>query len=391
MSVKGEDPVKVSGDLCENLSGKGPTWSPNGKMIAFGRVETKPNLRAEVCIVTISNQGRPVASPIQIELPLFSTDFVTGWTPDNKIGLLLETSYQEYVYTVSVSGGKATQVSPLNNGASHPRWSPDGKRIYFRWTKGGLGSVPGDGGEVRVHAGLERVQNETGFFAIYPGAGNSVSPDGKLIVLSGGTATTGPNIYTIPVEGGEPKQLMDKGGYPCWSPDGNWIAYMAQEIVDDRKPIATIFKIPREGGDSIKITSASDFVTAGGFDWSPDGKWIAYFSKKENTLLGTLNLIPTDGGESKEICRVQHIIPHNEISWSPDGRQIGFTSKGKIWIVSANGGEPVEVKTDVDANAGMLDWSPDGQKIAFSGDSGMKPEFWWMENFLPKEETSSTQ
>lgn len=410
MSAKGEDPVKVSGDLgsldlgslgiisggdlesfdlesldLESLdpgglgiiSGKGPTWSPDGKMIAFGR--DLPHGRPEVCIVTIPNQGRPVGSPIQIELPLESTDFVTGWTPDNKIGLLLESSYHENVYTVSVLGGKVTQMSV---GGSHPRWSPDGKRIYFRKSDG-ISSAPSDGGERRRHSFF--VQDENGLFVQYPGGGNSISPDGKSIVFSGGTATFGPNIYTIPIEGGDPKQINDKGQYPCWSSDGNWIAYMAKEIVDDKKSIATIFKMLREGGESIKITSASDLVTEGGFDWSPDGKWIAYYSKKEGTSAGTLNLIPSDGGESREICRVRHIIPHNEISWSPDGHQIAFTSVGKIWLVSADGGEPVEVKTEVDAFAAMLDWSPDGKKFTFSGNGGGKPEFWFMEDFLPKE------
>ncbi len=411
MSAKGEDPVKVSGDLGSLdlgslgiisggdlasldlasldlgsldpggmgiISGKGPTWSPDGKMIAFGR--DLPVGRPEVCIVSIPNQGRPVGSPMQFELPLSSTDFVTGWTPDNKIGLLLESSYQENVYTVSVSGGKVTQMSL---GGSHPRWSPDGKRIYLR--KNGISSVPSDGGEMRRHSGFG--QDGNGLFEQYPGGGNSISPDGKSIVFSGGTAKIGPNIYTFPTEGGDPKQITDKGQYPCWSPDGNWIAYLADDSIDDKQSITTIFKIPREGGESIKITSASDLVTAGGFDWSPDGKWIAFYSKKENTSAGTLNLIPTNGGKSREICRVPHIIPHNEISWSPDGHQIAFTSEGKIWLVSADGGEPVEVKTDFtfDAWAAMLDWSPDGKKIAFSGNSGGQPEFWFMEDFLPEE------
>jgi len=383
ISADGEDPAKVSGDLRENLSGKGPTWSPDGRMIAFGRIVLGPSLRAEVCIVPVSEKGRPAASPVQIELPFISTDFVTGWTPDNKIGLLLATPYHEYVYTVPVSGGKASQVSPLDGLASHPRWSPDGKRIFFRWQGGGLGSVPGDGGEVSVHPGLEAAR-KTGFFIQYPGAGNSVSPDGKSVVFSAGTATAGPNLYTIPIEGGEPKQITSGGRpcYPCWSPDGTWVAYLNVEIIGDEKRIATICKIPAEGGEAQKIMTESANVTEAGLDWSPDGKTIAYFSKKADAPAGTLNLIPVDGGEPREVCRVQNVNAQNDVSWSPDGQNIAFVSRGKIWIVPAAGGEPAEVKTDVDADAGKLDWSPDGRKIAFSGDSGMDIEFWFMEDFL---------
>ena len=381
-SADGKDPVKVSGDLRENLSRTGPTWSPDGRMIVFGRIVMAPSLRSEVCIVAVSEKGTPLAPPVQIELPLFSADFVTGWTPDNKIGLLLETPYHNYVYTVPVSGGKATQVSPLDGFASDPHWSPDGKRIFIRWERGGLGSVPSDGGEVSVHP-AHKGADKAGFFTIYPGAGNSVSPDGKSVVFSAGTATAGPNIYTIPVEGGEPKQITSGGRYPCWSPDGKWIAYLVREISSDEKITATIFKIPAEGGEAQKVTTESDNVTEAPLDWSPDGKTIAYFSKKANTPAGTLNLVPVAGGESREVCRVQNVRAHDDLSWSPDGQKIAFVSKGKIYVVSENGGDPVEVKTDVDADAGTLDWSPDGRKIAFSGESGMDVEFWFMEDFFP--------
>jgi Tol biopolymer transport system component len=384
ISAGGENPVKVSGDLRENLSRTGPTWSPDGRMIAFGQLvrATTTSPRSEVYIIPMSEKGNPLASPVQIELPLFSRDFLTGWTPDNKIGLLLETPYHMYAYTVPISGGKATQVSPLDGIASHPRWLPDGKRISIRWQGGGLGSVPGDGGEVKVHGGIEAAKNKNGFFISYPSGGISVSPDGRSIVFSGGWAKSGPYLYTVPVEGGEPKQIASGGRYPCWSPDGKWIAYLAPETVGDDESIEAIFKIPAEGGEPHKITSASDHVTVAGIDWSPDGKTIVYFSKKADVPEGALSRVPVAGGASWEVCRVQDVRAWSDVSWSPDGQKIAFVSKGKIWTVPAEGGEPAEVKADVDAQVYELDWSPDGRKIAFSGESGMDIEFWFMENFL---------
>jgi len=383
ISADGEDPVKVSGDLRENLSRTGPIWSRDGRLIAFGRIVLEPSFGSEICIVPVSEIGKPLASPVQIKLPLFTTNFMTGWTPDNKIGLLLETPYHEYVYTVPVSGGKASQVSPLDRLASHPRWSPDGKRIHFRWEDGQLGSVASEGGELSIHPALGGGR-KTGFFIQYPGAGNSISPDGKSVVFSAGTAKSGPDIYTISAESGEPKKIASGGKpeYPCWSPDGRWIAYLNSEVMADEKNITAIFKVPAEGGEPQKITTASDNVTQAGIDWSPDGKMIAYFSKKTDAPAGTLNLVPIAGGESREICPLQNVNAQSDVSWSPDGQKIAFVSKGKIWVVPAEGGEPTEVKTDVDADAGKLDWSPDGRKIAFSGDSGMDIEFWFMEDFL---------
>ena len=79
---------------------------------------------------------------------------------------------------------------------------------------------------------------------------------------------------------------------------------------------------------------------------------------------------------------VQDAGAHSDVSWSPDGENIAFVSRGKIWVVPAEGGEPVEVKTDVDAWITKLDWSPDGKEFAFSGDSGDENEFWFMEDFL---------
>jgi len=378
----GGDPMKLSGDQPGLI--RSSLWSPDGKMIAYliHHPSTKPT--SEVCIVRLSNEGRPMGAPVQINLPLFSRERLTGWTPDNKIGLLFEIPFHDYVYTVPASGGKASQVSPLDGLADHPQWSPDGKRIYFRWEDGRLASVPSQGGELSIHPSLKGALS-SGFFMPYPAGGNSISPDGKLAVFSAGTAGAKAQVFTVPVAGGEPKKLTTGEGhrFPCWSPDGNWIACLGSEVVADKKEITAIFKVPADGGEATKITTGSTKVAWADLDWSPDGRSIAFFSKEDDATSGTLNVIPLESGAPRVICRVPEVSGHSDLSWSPDGRNIAFVSEDKIWVVPAAGGEPVEIKTDVEAEALELDWSPDGRKIAFSGRSGWDKEFWFMEDFLP--------
>jgi Tol biopolymer transport system component len=388
MPAAGGNPVRVS-----NLPGQAssPIWSPDGKMVAFSWNEEWSSFKKEICIVSVPEEGKPLGSPLRINTP-FETegtfDPLLRWTTDNKIGILLNNPTYEAIYTVPASGGMALQITPSGY-AIHPQWSPDGRRIYFRWDGGSMAFVPSGGGKLELHPSIVGGMHSD-FFVSYPGGGNSLSPDGKMIVFSGAKRVSkirdnlgfDVNIYTVPTEGGEPKKISnierpDQARYPCWSPDGNWIAYQAGKVEEGRK-YNVIFKVPSEGGPATEITAEQDKVQYAYFDWSPDGKSIAYFSTE-----GTLNVKSIHGGQPLVVCKVQDIDDHSDLSWSPDGQKIAFVSKGKIWVVSTAGGEPVALKTDVDARADKLDWSPDGQKIAFTGVSGGEKELWLMEDFLP--------
>jgi len=377
----GGTPVQVS-DLPGEATG--PIWSPDGKMIAFiGDSKEKQ----EICIVPVSETGNPEASPTQIELPLGTRDFLAGWTPDNKIGALLMNPIHFAIYTVPASGGNATQVTPQGYTFS-PRWSPDGERIYFRWTDGpdGIASVPSEGGEISISP----IDANSMIPQPLQWGGDAVSPDGEKIVFA---ATKEENklrstyIYTIPVEGGEPKQLTISPGwdrFPCWSPEGKSIAFVRYSEASwneiEERYIMNICIVRTEGGEVRQLTSESDKVAWATIAWSPDGKSIAYYSEDKK-----IRVIPVQGGEPRIVTKVNEVSGWSEMDWSRDGKKLAYSSKGSIWVVSLDGGEPEEIKTGLDARATHLSWSPDGEKIAFTASQGGDTELWLMENFLPAE------
>ena len=380
----GGTPVQVS-DLPERATG--PIWSPDGKMIAFTRMVPLSDGSKEICIVPVSETGNPEASPTQIELPLETWDFLAGWTLDNKIGVLLTNPEHQAIYTVPASGGNATQVTPQGHYYS-PRWSPDGKRIYLRSPDGpdGIASVPSEGGEIFISP----IEADSMIGGPLQWGGNVVSPDGKKIVFCASKKDNKPysstHIYTIPVEGGEPKQLTIRPGwdrFPCWSPDGKSIAFIrysdASWIKKKHDYINNICIVRPEGGEVRQLTSESDKVARATIAWSPDGKSIAYYSEDK-----TIRVIPVKGGESREVVEVDKVNEWwDELAWSRDGKKIAYSSKGSIWVVSLDGGEPEEIKTGLDAKASHLSWSPDGKKITFTASKGGDAELWLMENFLP--------
>ncbi len=379
----GGTPIQVS-----DLPGRatGPIWSPDGKMIAFSRKVGRDAMSKEICIVPVSETGNPEASLTQIELPLETYDILAGWTPDNKIGVLLRNPGHQAVYTVTASGGNATQVTPQGY-TFHPRWSPDGERIYFRWDRGNIVSVPSEGGE--ISKGL--LDADSKVYVAVPGGGNAVSPDGKKIVFCGAKniirnnkKTYEVDIYTIPVEGGESKKLTISPGqdrFPCWSPDGKSIAFIryAEPAKERDNYIMNICIVRTEGGEVRQLTSESHRVQWSTIAWSPDGKSIAYFSDEDKAI----KVIPVQGGESSEVVKVEDVSMHSELAWLPEGKNLAYSSKGSIWVVSMDGGEPEEIKTGLDAKASHISCSPDGKKIAFTAYSGGEHELWLMEDFLP--------
>lgn len=109
-----------------------------------------------------------------------------------------------------------------------------------------------------------------------------ISPDGKSIVYGVRSVDWKENDFDseiwISKNGQEPFQLTNSlkssSSNPKWSPDGKWIAFTSK-----RAEKTQIFVIRTEGGEAFPLTNIK--LGIGNFEWSPDGSEIAFLMKEE--------------------------------------------------------------------------------------------------------------
>ena len=106
---------------------------------------------------------------------------------------------------------------------------------------------------------------------------------------------------------------------PQVSPDGSQVAHVVTTCNLDEN--TTIARIWLDGTP----------VSAGPHDsqprWSPDGRWLAFTSRRgDKKGDATLHVLPVHGpGEVRTVCTLPEGIA--DITWSPDGSKIGFISR----------------------------------------------------------------
>jgi tricorn protease len=138
------------------------------------------------------------------------------------------------------------------------------------------------------------------------------------------------DLYSVSGNGGLARKLTSNNGYevfPKFSPDGKYIAFTGQYNGNTE-----VFLIPSEGGTPKRLTytatlSRDDVGDRMGpnnivMEWSPDGKYIVYRSRRYtfNDFTGQLFMVPVEGGMSKEIP----LTNSGFCTFSPDGKKLAF-------------------------------------------------------------------
>src|SRR5450432_4670952 len=102
---------------------------------------------------------------------------------------------------------------------------------------------------------------------------------------------------------------------------------------------------------------------------SPDGQWIAYSVKtpllKDDKNEERIWMVAASGGEPIALTTEGNSSSHPR--WSPDGKYIAFLSarnegKTQVWLLNRMGGE-AERLTDTPQDVDSFEWSPDGKRL----------------------------
>jgi dipeptidyl aminopeptidase/acylaminoacyl peptidase len=110
---------------------------------------------------------------------------------------------------------------------------------------------------------------------------------------------------------------------PRVSPDGRDILFTrAESDWKAGKRISHIWRARIGATAAVQLTSGADGENAP--RWSPDGKTIAFTSKRGDNEFAQIYLLPVDGGEARQLTT--HASAVSEISWSPDGASLYFSA-----------------------------------------------------------------
>lgn len=231
------------------------------------------------------------------------------------------------------------------------------------------------------------------------------SPDGKWIAFTsdrGGHGAT--QIYLMPVEGGDPRQLTHepdsvRAGTPSWAPDGKSLLF-----VSTRGKRYNVYKVEPDGGDTKQMTHAPGSHRFASY--SPDGRQITFYSNRVRpTDLYGFNIFAmgasgeTEDNMARQVTNSRGSPGHP--TWSADGRWIGFVAKEydstrqqtmegnilftkyHVYKVPSRGGKEIQLTRGSVNGQAVEDtwpsWSPDGKWIAFGRQIGTKRDIWILE------------
>ncbi|MBT8487181.1 MAG: PD40 domain-containing protein [Phycisphaerae bacterium] len=125
-----------------------------------------------------------------------------------------------------------------------------------------------------------------------------------------------------------------------------------------------VWTLPAENGSPRNLTRTSG-VAERQPSWSPDGRWIAYFSDESGEY--ELMVRQSDGKDEPRALTSGSATYYNDPIWSPDSTQIMYTDKaGSIYLTDVESAETTVVDTEPWGRLTRPSFSHDSRLIAYT-------------------------
>jgi serine/threonine protein kinase len=326
-----------------------PTFSPDGKVIAF--VRKIDNEQEDIYI-------QPVAGglPQKITSDNANMSGIT-WTADSRS--IIFSSDREgnmILWKVSATGGVPEQVLIGSQNIQEPVLSHDESKLAYQEGSSSIFNIWKV--DLATNADGQSYRPEPFIVSSRGEIGQRYSPDGHEIAFSSWRSGS-LEIWKCDGNGHNEVQLTDfKGafaGAPSWSPDGQSIAF-------DARPDghSDIFIISASGGEPERIIGdpSSDRIPT----WSKDGQWLYFIS--DRTGRGEVWKTPVPAQpDNQGVIQITKNSARRAFE-SEDGNWLYFAKRGGgIWRIAPDGGEEFQV---LDVSLGWGDWALRSDGIYYS-------------------------
>ncbi len=229
----------------------------------------------------------------------------------SKLAFINERTGKKEIYTGDLMFGEVKQITRDNSITLSPRWAPDGSRLlYTSYYKSGFPDI--------FTIDLGSFQRST--FVSFKGtnSGARFSPNGSQVamILSGeGT----PEVYVSNAQGRSVSRKTRSDAIkssPCFSPDGTRLVFASE-------PGPQLYTMPVNGGSPTRLTSGiSGYCSEP--DWSrTNPNRIAFTIKVGRNF--QIAVYDFSKGASEQVSKAT--FDGIEPNWLPDGRHVVYTAR----------------------------------------------------------------